>query len=434
METGGIVGLANNTILVSKDGEEHVIADSGAPIMDRQNKIIGAVLVFRDITGKRKMEEELVKAQKLESLGVLAGGIAHDFNNFLTAIIGNISLAKLYTEPSDRILSRLDEMEKASLNAKNLTQQLLTFSKGGEPIKKLVTLPKLVKDAAQFSLRGSNVRCDFSISEDLLPVEVDEGQIGQVINNLVLNADHAMPEGGIIKICVNSISLTANNKFNLLPGLYLKISFHDHGVGISTEHLPKIFDPYFTTKHKGSGLGLTVAYSIIDKHNGRLTVESELGKHTTFTIYLPASEKPEIKTETEAQRLFVGKGKILVMDDEDFIREIANQMLSKMGYEVSVAKDGNEAIEIYRQAQQSKEPFDAVIMDLTVPGGMGGKEAIQKLKELDPNIKALVSSGYSNDPIMSNFKDYGFEGVVKKPYRIQDMSDALRSVVTIKTE
>jgi CheY-like chemotaxis protein len=265
-------------------------------------------------------------------------------------------------------------------------------------------------------------------------VEIDEGQIGQVINNLVLNADHSMPEGGIIKICVNSISLTANNKFYLLPGPYLKISFQDHGVGIPTEHLPKIFDPYFTTKHKGSGLGLTVAYSIIDKHNGRLTVESELGKHTTFTIYLPASEKPEIQTEIEAKRLFEGQGKILVMDDEDFIREVANQMLSKMGYEVSVAKDGNEAIEIYRQAQQSKEPFDAVIMDLTVPGCMGGKEAIRKLKELDPDIKALVSSGYSNDPVMSNFRDYGFEGVIKKPYRIQDLSNALRSAVTIKKE
>jgi CheY-like chemotaxis protein len=241
-----------------------------------------------------------------------------------------------------------------------------------------------------------------------------------------------MPEGGIIKIGVNNITLTAKNKFSLPAGPYLELSFQDHGVGIPADHLPKIFDPYFTTKHKGSGLGLTVAYSIIDKHNGRLTVESELGKHTSFSIYLPASEKPEIQTEIEAKRLFVGEGKILVMDDEDFILEVAIQMLTKMGYEVSVAKDGNEAIEIYRQAQQLKEPFDAVIMDLTVPGGMGGKEGIGKLKELDPNVKALVSSGYSNDPVMSNFRDYGFEGVIMKPYRIQDLSDALRSAVTEK--
>jgi PAS domain S-box-containing protein len=434
LETGGVVGLANNTILIGKDGKEHVIADSGAPIMDNQNKILGAVLAFRDITEKRKMEAELVNAQKLESLGVLAGGIAHDFNNFLTAIIGNLSLAKLDSKPGDHVVVLLNEMEKASLQAKNLTQQLLTFSKGGEPVKKLVTLAELVKNSATFSLRGSNVRCEFSISQDLLPVEVDEGQIGQVINNLVLNADHAMPEGGIIEICAENITLTADNQFSLPPGPYLKTSFRDHGVGIGPDHLAKVFDPYFTTKQKGSGLGLTVAYSIVDKHNGRMTVESELGHGTTFTIYLPASEKAAGQPADEEKRLFIGKGKILVMDDEEFIRGLANQMLSKIGYEVSVAHDGNQAIEMYRHAQKRGEPFDIVIMDLTVPGGMGGKEAIQKLKKLDPNVKALVSSGYSNDPIMSNFRDYGFQGVVKKPYRIQDMSDALRAVLTVKTE
>jgi PAS domain S-box-containing protein len=432
METAGVVGLANNTILIGKDGKEHVIADSGAPIMDNQHKILGAVLVFRNITDKRKMEEELVKAQKLESLGVLAGGIAHDFNNFLTAIIGNLSLAKMDSKPGDQVVAWLNEMEKASLQAKNLTQQLLTFSKGGEPVKKLVTLAEVVKNSATFSLRGSKVRCDFSISEDLLPVEVDEGQIGQVINNLVLNADHAMPEGGIIEICADIITLTSDNEFSIPAGPYLRTSFRDHGVGIHPDHLPKVFDPYFTTKHKGSGLGLTVAYSIIDKHNGRMTVESEHGHGTTFTIYLPASEKTASQPADEEKRLFTGKGKILVMDDEEFIRDVAIQMLSKIGYEASVANDGNEAVEMYRQAQKSGEPFDAVIVDLTVPGGMGGKEAIQKLKKLDPNVKALVSSGYSNDPIMSNFRDYGFQGVVKKPYRIQDMSGALRSVIMVK--
>ncbi len=434
MQTGGVVGLANNTILIGRDGKEHVIADSGAPIRDSQNKIIGAVLVFRDITEKRKMEAELVNAQKLESLGVLAGGIAHDFNNFLTAIIGNLSLAKIDSKPGDQVLVLLNEMEKASLQAKNLTQQLLTFSRGGEPVKKFVNLTELVKNSATFSLRGSNVRCEFSIPQDLLPVDVDEGQIGQVINNLVLNADHAMPEGGIIEICAENITLTADSEFSLPAGPYLKTSFRDHGVGIGPDHLPKVFDPYFTTKQKGSGLGLTVAYSIIDKHNGRMTVESELGHGTTFTIYLPASEKPAGQPADEEKRLFIGKGKILVMDDEEFIRDLAVQMLSKIGYEVSVAHDGNEAIEMYRHAQIRGEPFDTVIMDLTVPGGMGGKEAIRKLKTLDPNVKALVSSGYSNDPIMSNFRDYGFLGVVKKPYRIQDMSDALRAMIKVKTE
>jgi len=267
----------------------------------------------------------------------------------------------------------------------------------------------------------------------LLSAEVDEGQIGQIINNLVLNAAHAMPEGGIIEICADNVTLTADNEFSLTAGPYLRTSIRDHGVGISPDHLHKVFDPYFTTKHKGSGLGLTVVFSIIDKHNGRVTVESNLGHGTTFTIYLPASEKAASQPSDEEKRLFIGKGKILVMDDQEFIHEVASQMLNKIGFVVSVANDGNEAIDMYRQAQKSEEPFDVVIMDLTVPGGMGGKEAIQKLKKLDPNVKALVSSGYSNDPIMSNFRDYGFQGVVKKPYRIQDISDALRSVITVKT-
>jgi PAS domain S-box-containing protein len=433
IKTGGIVGLANHTVLIGKHGKEFVIADSAAPIMDSQSKVIGAVLVFRDTTDKRKMEEELTKIQKLESLGVLAGGIAHDFNNFLTAIIGNLSLAKIESKPGDQIAILLDEMEKASLRAKNLTQQLLTFSRGGEPVKKLANLDELLKNAATFSLRGSNVRCEFSISEELLPVELDEGQIGQVINNLVLNADHAMPEGGIIEINADNINLTVDNEFSLPAGPYLRTSFRDHGVGIQPDHLNKVFDPYFTTKQKGSGLGLTVAYSIIDKHNGRLTAESKTGLGTTFTIYLPATETTASQIADEETHLFQGQGKILVMDDEEFIRDLAIRMLGNIGYEVSVASDGKKAFEIYRQAQHSGKPFDTVILDLTVPGGMGGKETIQKLTDLDPNVKALVSSGYSNDPILANYRDYGFQGVISKPYRIQDLSDGLRSVAKKKS-
>lgn len=434
LETGGIVGLANHTLLISRDGQEYVIADSGAPIMDSNSNIIGAVLVFRDITEKRKMERELINVRKLESLGVLAGGIAHDFNNYLTAIIGNLSLAKTETKPGDQINSQLDEMENASLQAKNLTQQLLTFAKGGEPVKKRVNLEDVIKNSATFSLRGSNVRCDFDIPDDVLPVEVDEGQIGQVINNLVLNADHSMPEGGIIQIRADSTTLPVENEFSLPPGPYIRISIQDHGVGIRPEDLTRVFDPYFTTKQKGSGLGLTVAYSIIDKHNGRITVDSKLGHGTTFSIYLPATVKTADRVAKEDNRLFTGEGKILVMDDEEFILDVATRMLSKLGYEVAVADDGDRAIEMYRQAQECGEPFDVVIMDLTVPGGMGGKTAIQKLLKIDPNIKAIVSSGYSNDPIMSNFKEYGFSGVIKKPYRISDLSEVMRSVFTGQTE
>ena len=434
LESGGIVGLANHTLLINKDGKEYVIADSGAPIMDSQSNIIGAVLVFRDITEKRKMEQELINVKKLESLGVLAGGIAHDFNNYLTAIIGNLSLAKTETTPGDRINNRLDEMETASLQAKNLTQQLLTFARGGEPVKKRTKLNEVIINSATFSLRGSNVRCEFDISDDLLPADVDEGQIGQVINNLVLNADQSMPEGGIIQIIAESTTLPDENELPLQPGPYIKVSIRDHGVGIRPEDLTKVFDPYFTTKQKGSGLGLTVAYSIIDKHNGRITVNSKLGHGTTFSIYLPATIKTADRTAKEDNRLFTGEGKILVMDDEEFILDVATRMLSKLGYEVAVADDGQKAIEMYRQAQKSGEPFDAVIMDLTVPGGMGGKAAIQKLLDMNPDIKAIVSSGYSNDPIMSNFRGYGFSGVIKKPYRLSDLSEVMRSVLTGQTE
>ena len=239
-----------------------------------------------------------------------------------------------------------------------------------------------------------------------------------------------MPEGGIIEIWAENITLTSENEFSLQPGPYLKISIRDHGVGIHPDHLAKVFDPYFSTKHKGSGLGLTIAYSIIDKHNGRMTVESKLGHGTTFTIYLPASDKPVGQVTDADKRLLTGKGHILVMDDEEFIRDVAIQMLKKMGYEVAAARDGDEAIDMYRQAKTMGKPFDIVIMDLTIPGGMGGKEAIRKLKQFDPDAKAIVSSGYSNDPIMANFSEYGFQGVIKKPYRIQDLSDALQSIKT----
>jgi PAS domain S-box-containing protein len=430
IECGTVVGLANNTLLVNRNGNEFVIADSAAPILDAENNSIGVVLVFRDITEKRKTEEELLKLQKLESMGILAGGIAHDFNNFLTAIIGNLSLAKMVTKTGDRVVAWLDEMEKASIQAKNLTQQLLTFSKGGEPIKKLVFLPELLRNSATFSLRGSNVRCHFRIAKDLPPVEVDEGQLGQVIHNLVINADQSMPQGGILEICAESLNLKADNEVSLPEGPYVKLSFHDQGVGIPRDHLSKIFDPYFTTKYDGSGLGLTAAYSIIDKHNGRLTAESDPGHGTTFHIYLPASLKTAYPIVDEDKRIFTGEGKILVMDDEAFIRDIAAQMLKYLGYEVSVANDGNETVDMYAEALKSGEPFDAVILDLTVPGGMGGKEAIQKLKKMDPNIKAVVCSGYSTDPIMANYQTYGFQGVVAKPYQIQEMSEALQMLMS----
>jgi signal transduction histidine kinase/CheY-like chemotaxis protein len=417
-------------VLIAKDGTERILADSGAPIRDREGKIIGVVLVFRDITERRVIEEELQKMEKLESIGILAGGIAHDFNNLLMGILGNVGLAKIYmkTEEPD-VMEKLTEAERACFQAKELTQQLLIFSKGGAPIKKLTSISELIIDTVTFVLRGSNVRCKFSISEDLWPVEVDEGQMSQVISNLIINADQAMPEGGIIQVQAENIMMEKLPSLTLKPGRYIKVTIKDNGIGIPREHLSKVFDPYFSTKQMGSGLGLATAYSIIKRHDGDIRVESELGVGTTFYIYLPASEKPFPVKEEKEEKIFSGKGKVLVMDDEAVVRKVTGEMLIYIGYEVEYARDGVEAIEIYKRAKEKGEPFDAVILDLTVAGGMGGKEAIEKLLEIDPEVRAIVSSGYSNDPIMANFKEYGFRAMVVKPYKIKGLSKAVQEAM-----
>ncbi len=430
LDHGDVVTLAENILLLSKDGTERNVAASAAPISNRNSEIIGVVLVFRDITEKRQMEEEIIKAQKLESIGILAGGIAHDFNNILTAILSNISIARIYLGKDDRVLERLVEAEKASMRAKDLTQQLLTFSKGGTPIKKTMSIVELVKDSARFALRGSNVTCEFLIPDDLRPVEVDEGQMSQVISNIVINASQAMPEGGTIRIKAENVDIRADASLPLNGGGYIKIDIEDSGVGIPREHLRKIFDPYFTTKQRGSGLGLAVTYSIIRNHDGHISVESCYGKGTVFHIYLPASDK-EVAAGEEAEEVPVsGKGRILLMDDEEMILDVASQSLRLFGYEVVCARDGSEAVRLYKEAKEEGEGFDAVIFDLIVPGGMGGKEALGELIKTDPDIRAIVSSGYSNDPIMANYRKDGFVDVVTKPYKIDKLISVLNRVVS----
>lgn len=429
LRSGKIIGLANHTVLIARDGIERLIADSGAPIItDKEGTVIGVVIVFRDVTAQRRMEEQLASAEKIESLGILAGGIAHDFNNLLTGIIGNLSLAKKLSVPEEKVYQRLTEAERASMRAKDLTQQLLTFSRGGAPIKRVASLVELIKDTALFSLRGANVRCEFSMPEDLWWCEIDEGQISQTISNLVINADHAMPQGGIINIHAGNVTPGLEDNLPLENKKYVRISIEDNGIGISDEHLSRIFDPYFTTKHAGSGLGLATTYSIIIKHGGLITVDSQVGKGTIFCVYLPASpEQTRIMQDAE-KALFVGEGRILIMDDEEIVRDVLATMLRDIGYGVGIAKDGVEAIELYKKAKESGEPFDAVILDITIPGGMGGREAIKRLHEIDPGVKAFVSSGYSNDPIMSAYGKYGFIGVIAKPYNIIELVDALGAV------
>ena len=435
--SGRIVGLANHTALISKDGTERSIADSGAPITDAENAIIGVVLVFRDVTRQIKTEKELLKIKKLESIGILAGGIAHDFNNILTAILGNINLALFSPNLNEDTRRILSEAEKASIRAKNLARQLLTFAKGGDPVKEISSLETVIKDSADFVLHGDKVACRYDIPENLWPVDIDKGQVGQVIQNIVLNASHAMSEGGTITISCKNISSieeseSCNNSphhFLLPPGRFAEICIQDKGVGIPANAVDKIFDPYFTTKKEGSGLGLTITHSIISNHGGYISVESSPGVGTTFAIYLPASPRTkEHKDESEAISTPAAKAKILVMDDEEMVRTVARSMLIRLGHEVEVAEHGEEAIRLYQDAAALDTKFDLVIMDLTIQGGMGGKDAVQAILNLNPDAKVIVSSGYSGDPIMAKFEDFGFCAAIAKPYRLQELEKAIRRI------
>lgn len=421
--------LIDKAILVCKDGSTKIISNSIAPIYDSDGKAIGLVLVFRDITEKIKIEKELEKAQRIESIGVLAGGIAHDFNNILTAIIGNISLAKMYVNPNDKIFERLADAEKASERAKKLAQKLLTFSSGGAPIMKTTAMEQILRDSVDFALSGSNVRCEYNIADDLWLVDVDESQISQAINNVVVNACQAMPNGGIIKLSAENIHVESKNSVLLRTGKYIKISIEDPGYGISEDILPKIFDPYFTTKKGASGLGLAITYSIIRRHGGNIEVSSSLGKGTVFSIYLPVSPVQTVKEKYPSMSDIRINGKVLVMDDEKMIRDITSKILEINGYEVVTANDGLQAINLYKEAMQSEKPFDIVILDLTVPGGMGGKETIERLMEIDPNVKAIVSSGYSNDPTIENFRQIGFKDFIYKPYSSRELVNVIDNLI-----
>lgn len=373
---------------------------------------------------------ELMKAQKLESVDIMAARIAHDFNNNLTAILGNVSLARMYDDPG-KSCEKLVAAEREIMQTKELTRQLLTFVKDYGPIKKTVYIGEMLEDSANFASRGSNVKCEFSIPDDLWPVEVDEGQIRQVISNMIINANQAMPEGGTIKVRAKNVAM--ESALSLKDGKYIKISIEDQGIGISKENLPNIFKLYFTTKQDGSGLGLTTSYIIIQKHGGLIRAESQAGDGATFHIYLPAySGKAPAKGPGTVKRLVKGTGRILVMDDEKYIRDIASEMLNAIGYKVTTAIDGAEAIGLYQEAQHSGLSYDAVMIDLTVPGGMGGKETIQKLKAMDPEAKAIVSSGYSSVPIMMDFEKYGFKGAIAKPYEAIELSIVLHEVIAGK--
>ncbi len=414
--------------LSSRDGARHLIEISGSPIVRSRGRHDGLVIALRDVTKKHELENELAKAHKLEALGLLAGGIAHDFNNLLTVVLGNLSLLEHSVEQTEMADKQLRDATHAVLRARDLTQQLLTFARGGMPVREAASIREVIMDSASFVLSGSNVRCEVELPDNLWVVDIDAGQISQVINNLLINAMQAMPKGGTVTLRGrNSLGRTVDMPRNR----YVTIEVIDQGIGISPENLSRIFDPYFSTKAEGRGLGLASAYSVIRHHDGALTAHSEEGCGTTFRILLPASETRWVAPKSEdvvIPTAGMAGGRILIMDDDQTVLELTATMVEELGYDTATATDGQAAVAAYRQARSAGRPFDAVIMDLTIPGGMGGKEAIQRLVEIDPDVVAIVASGYSNDPVMADFRRHGFAAQLSKPFRVEDLVRVLRRI------
>ncbi|NIA20204.1 MAG: PAS domain S-box protein [Xanthomonadaceae bacterium] len=409
---------------LKKDGTSFPILHHMIAII-KDREIVGFRGVIVDLTERKQAEEEILKLRKLESLGVLAGGIAHDFNNLLTGLFGNIEMAKKFLAADHKSHKFLETAGRSMESATSLTTQMLTFAKGGDPIKETLSIGAMITETAQFSLRGSNTKLQTNIAPDLWPVEADKGQLSQVISNLVINAQQAMPDGGTITISAENVAKPA--------GRQVQITVEDEGIGISPQYLDRIFDPYFSTKQQGSGLGLASTHSIITKHNGTINTASILNEGTTFIICLPVAEKEEKTTPedslAETYSTPVVAAHILILDDEELVREVIGAMLEELGHKVSYAVHGSEAIKKYQEAWQNNSSYDAVITDLTIPGGMGGQEAAQRILKINPQAKIIVSSGYATDPVMANYKDYGFQGRVVKPYHFAELKKVIERVL-----
>ena len=416
--------------LLSCDGQERRVTVAMRRMLNDADAPTGYVVILRDVSSEKQAEEGRFQTEQLQSISLLAGGIAHDLNNILTAVLGNLSMACLELAAGDPAANKLIAAEKAALQATSLTQQLLTFAKGGAPQRQAATIDQLVEDCAEFVLRGSNVKCEVHKDANLWPVDADLGQIGQVVNNLLINADQAMPNGGRIRLSLTCETIRGGTVASLPAGDYVCIEVADQGSGISPENLKRIFDPYFTTKRSGNGLGLASSYAIIKSHNGLMAVDSVLGEGTSFKVYLPKSLATQEPAAVVADdRIYPGEGRILVMDDMQAMMVVVGEILAVLGYEAAFATHGVEAIEAYKQAKEAGKPFDAVVFDLTVPGAMGGEEACQILREYDPNLIAVASSGYSTSNVMSEYAAAGFTAVVPKPYRIKELSAVLHRVL-----
>jgi len=387
---------------------------------------------FLDITVKGRMEAEIRKIQKLESLSSFAGYIAHEYNNILTAIIGNLALAKMYAKPGYEVHDVLVEAEKASLRAKDLTSQLLSFASGGIQLKKVVFLQELLRDLIRLSVDARNISCELMVSDNLWSVEIDEGQIGQAIDTLIRYARQKTPHDGHIKISAENMLIGRSAVLPLKEGRYVLIVIEDQGEGMSEVELQNLFDPFCSEDKKGKGLEFASAFAIVQKHHGHITAESHFGMGTTFRLFLPAMlEKPQLTTESFAVHP-AREGKVLVMDDEEIVRVVIERLLLQCGFEAELTKDGTEMLRLYRKAKEAGRPFEAVILDLIIQNGMGGQEAMKNLLEYDPEVRVIVSSGYSNDPIMANFRDYGFSGFLPKPYKLEELKRAMKDITSSK--
>ncbi|NWJ46366.1 MAG: PAS domain S-box protein [Chloroflexi bacterium] len=428
LEGNRVNEITGDIVLLTLQKQKRNISFTGTPLYNKESKLIGAVLTFLDVTEKIYQMDERMKIRNLESLGTLAGGLAHNFNNVLTAIMGNISLVKLNLADGDENQEYLEAAEKATFRAKDLAQQLLTFAKGGSPIKEKTIIKVLLEDTVPYMLRNTGIRCEFNFDANTWSVVIDQAQITQAVQSLVQNAIDSMPHGGLLQIATTNVSVDSEQQPMLKVGNYVLLTITDQGSGIKPEELPKIFDPYYTTKFFGKGLGLPICYSIIKKHEGHISIESELGKGTRINIYLPAALEPINRKANKEDISRTGLGRILIVDDEVMVSEMLAKILQKLGYQTYKTTSGEEALETYRLAHEDNFHFNAVIADLSIKNGMGARELIPKLLQLDPKAKVIVSSGYLNDPVMTNYRDYGFAGCINKPFSIEMLDRILREI------
>jgi PAS domain S-box-containing protein len=424
--------LVTGEVKYEVDGEERHFLNILTPIKDGDSTI-GIMGINIDVTDRMTLIEQMQRAQKLESIGILAGGIAHDFNNILMGITGNLSLAQADCQSAQECCRYVENAEKACRQAQHLTQQLLTFAKGGNPIRKSVNIGPFLRESVELALSGSRCTCEFDIAADLPPAYTDPGQIHQVINNLMINACQAMPGGGVIQVSSDRHRALDDDSQGLAAGRYLRIAVKDQGNGIPEEDIEKIFDPYFSTKKTGHGLGLAIAHSIVVKHNGAISIQSRAGAGTTVEVFLPSTDEQPAE-EMVPGAPSTGTGRILVMDDDTTVLAVVADMLQRRGYEVTTAEDCAEAAGLLGEAKESGSPFVAMVLDLTIPGGLGGQECLKLLRRIAPGLPAIAASGYSNDPVMSNHRDYGFDDVIVKPFDSEDLARKLGSLLSAKDD